>query len=176
MSNEPRQRALYDEAVATLGPALHRLARSYERDADKRRDLLQEIHLALWRSFARFDGRCSLRTWTYRVAHNVATSLLIARRRLETKELLGLEAMDDAVDEVDPIETIDRRLLLERLYTMIGRLKPVDRQLVLLYLEGLDAQSIAEISALSPANVATKIHRIKKLIARQVHAGGNDVD
>jgi RNA polymerase sigma-70 factor (ECF subfamily) len=41
---------------------------------EDRRDLLQEIHLALWRSFATFDDRCSLRTWVYRVAHNVATS------------------------------------------------------------------------------------------------------
>lgn len=62
MSDEGGQDALYREAAATLGPAL---ARSYEADADKRRDLVQEIHLALWKSFAGFNGDCSLRTWTY---------------------------------------------------------------------------------------------------------------
>jgi DNA-directed RNA polymerase specialized sigma24 family protein len=36
---------------------------------------LQEIRIALWRSFANFDGRCSLRTWVYRVAHNTAADL-----------------------------------------------------------------------------------------------------
>ena len=45
--------------AAEYGGALERLARAYERDADKRRDLLQEIHVALWRSLARFDGRVS---------------------------------------------------------------------------------------------------------------------
>ncbi len=62
------------EAAAEFGPALDRLARGYEADADLRRDLRQDIHTELWRSLARFDGRCSLRTWVYRVAHNTAAS------------------------------------------------------------------------------------------------------
>src|SRR5262245_30630873 len=57
---------MYEQAAATYGAALERLARAYEPDADRRRDL-QELHLALWRSFAGFDGRCSLRTWVYRI-------------------------------------------------------------------------------------------------------------
>ena len=70
----------YAEVAAEYGAALERLARGYERDSDKRRDLLQEIHIALWRSLARFDGRCSVRTWVYRVAHNVATSRVVRAR------------------------------------------------------------------------------------------------
>jgi RNA polymerase sigma-70 factor (ECF subfamily) len=58
---------LYKEAVFAHGPALDRLARAYEADIEDRRDLLQEIHLALWRSFETFDDRCSLRTWIYRI-------------------------------------------------------------------------------------------------------------
>jgi DNA-directed RNA polymerase specialized sigma24 family protein len=41
---------LYEEVAADYGAALDRLARAYEADPDKRRDLLQDIHLALWRS------------------------------------------------------------------------------------------------------------------------------
>src|SRR5688572_29918745 len=80
MGNAGRAAALeqrYADAAAAFGPALERLARAYERDPDKRRDLLQDIHVALWRSLARFDGRCSLRTWVYRVAHNTATSKVL---------------------------------------------------------------------------------------------------
>lgn len=36
--------------------------------------------MALWQSLDRFDARCSLRTWTYRVAHNLAISRVIRRR------------------------------------------------------------------------------------------------
>jgi hypothetical protein len=71
---------LYIEAVASCGTALDRLARAYEVDPDKRRDLLQEIHVALWQSFENFKGRCSLKTWVYRVAHITATSVLIRKK------------------------------------------------------------------------------------------------
>ena len=54
---------LYERAAAEFGAALGRLARGYEADPEKRRDLLQEVHLALWRSFEGFNARCSLRTW-----------------------------------------------------------------------------------------------------------------
>lgn len=65
---------LYQQVVRTYGAAVERLARAYEADPDLRRDLLQEIHVALWRSFRGFDGRYSLRTWIYRVSHNAGAS------------------------------------------------------------------------------------------------------
>ena len=65
---------MYADAVAAYGSALGRLSRGYEVDGERRRDLLQDIHLALWQSLDRFDARCSLRTWTYRVAHTQARS------------------------------------------------------------------------------------------------------
>jgi RNA polymerase sigma-70 factor (ECF subfamily) len=64
--------------------------------------------------------------------------------------------------------------ILERLQAMIRRLKPLDRQVVLSYLEGMDAASIGEITGLSAGNVATKIHRIKNILSQQFHEGGGD--
>jgi RNA polymerase sigma-70 factor (ECF subfamily) len=55
---------------------------------------------------------------------------------------------------------------------LIQRLDPMDRQLMLAYLEGMDAESIAEMTGLSAANVWTKIHRIKNVLTRRFHAGG----
>ena len=52
------------------------------------------------------------------------------------------------------------RIELNRLTSLIQKLRPIDKQVMLLYLEGLDAASIGEVSGLSPQNVATKIHRI----------------
>ena len=49
------------------------------------------------------------------------------------------------------------------------QLKPLDRQLMLLYLEGIDAASIGEVTGLSSGNVATKIHRIKAILTRRFH-------
>jgi RNA polymerase sigma-70 factor, ECF subfamily len=158
----------YAEAVADYGAALERLARGYERDSDKRRDLLQEIHIALWRSLARFDGRCSLRTWVYRVAHNVATSHVI-RAKQRAPVLVATEDLESMSNSIDGEALLDRRLSLEKLYELIRRLRPIDRQVMLLYLEEVDAASIAEITGLTSANVATKVHRLKQVLARRFH-------
>jgi RNA polymerase sigma-70 factor (ECF subfamily) len=164
---------LYEEAVSTHGPALDRLARAYEADPETRRDLLQEIHLALWRSLESFESRCSLRTWIYRVAHNVAASHIVTNRRQKAHQLLSIDDVEVADDRSGAANIADRRIALERLTALIRELKPLDRQVVLLYLEGMDAAGIAEVTGISPGNVATKIHRIKNVLTRRFQTGGN---
>jgi RNA polymerase sigma-70 factor (ECF subfamily) len=160
-----RQDRLYVDAAAAFGAPLARLARGYEPDPDRCRDLLQEFHLALWRSLASFDERCSLRTWVFRVAHNVAMSQVV-RRRGRAVTTVPLDAVDLVADvAVDRDEVLDRKRALDRLTTLIQRLETFDRQVILLYLEGLDAASIAEITGTTAGNVATKVHRIKRILA-----------
>lgn len=162
---------LYQDAARTYGAALERLARAYEADPDLRRDLLQEIHVALWRSFQIFDSRCSLRTWVYRVAHNTGATHVIRQRRTRAQALVGLEELENLPD-VNAGDAADRSHALDRLLSLIQQLKPLDRHVILSYLEGLDAASIAEITGLSAGNVATKIHRIKNMLARRFQQGG----
>jgi RNA polymerase sigma-70 factor (ECF subfamily) len=159
----------YEKAAAEFGAPLGRLAHGYESDPEKRRELLQEIHLALWRSFAGFNGACSLRTWVYRVAHNTAASWVAAQRRARSQLLVSLDELDDMPVAPDQ----NRRMALDRLTEMIQRLKPLDRQVILAWLEGMDAASIGEVTGLSAGNVATKIHRVKNLLARQFQEGGS---
>jgi RNA polymerase sigma-70 factor (ECF subfamily) len=168
----PTQDELYQEAADAYDAALERLARAYEADAEVRRDLLQDIHMALWRSFEGFDGRCSLRTWVYRVAHNTAASHVIRQRRNKSQTLVGLEELESVPDHREGALTADRRHALERLMELVQSLKPLDRQIILSYLDGLDAASIGEITGISPENVATKIHRIKNILARRFREGG----
>ena len=168
----PTQDGLYEDAARAYGTALERLARAYEADTELRRDLLQDIHVALWRSMGGFDGRCSLRTWVYRVAHNVAATHVLRQRR-RSQSLVGLEELESLPDENAGQHAADRSHALDRLLQMIQRLNPLDRQLILAYLEGFDAASIGEITGLSAGNVATKIHRIKNLLARRFRQEGN---
>jgi RNA polymerase sigma-70 factor (ECF subfamily) len=162
--------ALYEEARVTCGAAIRRLARGYEADPDRRRDLLQEIHIELWRSFRLFDGRCSLRTWVYRVAHNVGASHIIRGRRA-ARGLVDLDALDREPGFVDGETQAQQQYSVSRLFERIYLLKPIDRQIILLYLEGEAAASIAEVIGLSAANVATKIHRVKRLLNRESGEG-----
>lgn len=164
------QDGLYTQAAAEFGPALERLARAYEADPDQRRDLLQDIHLALWRSFVHFNAQCSLRTWVYRVAHNTGISERIRRRRAR---LVSLDEVADTPAPGDTEAAAGDAQALARLSTLIRSLKPPDDQVMLLYLEDLDAAAIGEITGLSAGAVATRIHRIKKILASRFGREGD---
>ncbi len=164
------QNDLYRRAVNEYGAALERLARSYEAGPEDRRDLLQEIHIALWRSFAGFDERCSLRTWAYRVAHNIAVTHICRGRRAKKISLLSIEELEESEQPVvsgSSAAAVESQQLLDQLYALIQRLNPADRQIITLYLEDLDAASIGEIVGISPGYAATKIHRIKRILAER---------
>ena len=76
---------LYRTAIQDFGRALDRLAAGYEADPDKRHDLRQDIHFQLWKSFEVFDGRCALKTWAFRIAHNTAVSHVNRERRMNAR-------------------------------------------------------------------------------------------
>ncbi len=166
-SNEEQYRQIVQEFSAPLT----RLARGYEADPELRRDLLQEIHLALWMSLKSFDGRCTLRTWVYRIAHNVSASHIQRRRREKPSGLVTIEDLDIPSREETAEAALHGKEVRNRLIDLIAKLKPLDRQILLLYLEEVDAATIGEVTGISPGNVATKLHRIRQVLIRQFHPG-----
>jgi len=169
--NTAHQDKRYTVAVESFGGAIERLARAYEARPEERRDLVQDIHVALWRSFAIFDDRCSLRTWVYRVAHNTAASHLAAARRLRSRQLVSLEEASEAPAADNPEANVLGDLAVQQLMEFIHQLKQPDRQIALLHLEDLSAAEIGEIAGLSAGAVRTKIHRLKVLLARRFKEG-----
>lgn len=170
MTVDASQDDLYRDAVEKYGSALQRLVRAYEADPDKRRDLTQDIHFQLWRSLQLYNGRCSLRTWIYRVAHHVAASYVMRERRVFST-LVSLEELERFSDKEQTQLAAEQRINLTRLSMLIQRLKPLDRQVILCWLEGMDAGSIGEITGLSPGSVAMRVHRIKNILAGQFGQG-----
>ena len=94
----------FERVLAEFGPALRRLAGSYEPDAGRRDDLAQEIAIALWRALPRFRGECSMRTFVYRIAHNRALTHVWRRGRTLTTEVAEAEQV------VDPAESAESRV------------------------------------------------------------------
>lgn len=172
MRPSPEQDARYAAAAAEHGAALQRLARAAEANPERRRDLLQDMHVALWRSFAAFDGRCSLRTWVYRVAHNVAASHVDRERRTH-QGAVALDEIEHLADARSVSDEAEESEALARLHALIRQLKSPDRQVMMLYLEELDAAAIAEITGLSSGAVATRISRLKSQLARLFHETAN---
>jgi RNA polymerase sigma-70 factor, ECF subfamily len=132
------------------------------------------MHVELWVSLGSFDGRCSLRTWVYRIAHNVGASHVVRSRRSASR-LVDLETVEAGISPVEAKAQADRGFSAAVLLDLIHRLKPLDRQVILLHLEGEAAGAIAEVTGLSASNVATKIHRIKRVLQEKYFEGAADV-
>lgn len=148
------------------GPALQRLAGGYELDPERRAELYQEILLALWRALPTHRGDASLRTFAFRVAHNVA----ITHVHRATRTVRGTDAVDGVPVEPELDRALDQDRITRRLRAAIAALPPVDRQLALLLLEEVPQAEIAEITGLSVTNVSTRVYRLKKKLAQLLTA------
>lgn len=136
---------------------LYKVCHSYGADTDDREDLAQEILIQLWRSFPSFDARSRFSTWMYRVALNVA----ISHYRRERVHGHAVRVGDQRLLEVaDEAQAVSEEVRWARQY--IAELDPLNRALVLLYLDGYTHREIADTLGLTETNVGTKISRLKK--------------
>ena len=134
-----------------------------ERDADKARDLEQEMHCAIWTSLARFEEQCTLKTWVYRVAHNVAADHVSNSSRGPKK--VPLEDIETLPAADNPETDAADAHAMSQVATLIRQLPPLDAQVIVLWLEGESAASIAEVTDLSSGAISVRVHRIKTLFA-----------
>jgi RNA polymerase sigma-70 factor (ECF subfamily) len=158
----------YQKICALYGASLYRLACSYESVPDAREDLLQEIHLALWKALATFRGECSLRTFVYRVAHNRGLTH-VWRRRADPIPSDELAEIGDPA--LSPEASVIRRAGEESLLEAIRRLPVVYRQVITMALEELPQSEIAAVLGITENNVAVRLNRARKLLREQL--GGN---
>jgi RNA polymerase sigma factor (sigma-70 family) len=141
---------------------LYKVCNSYCRDRDSRDDLAQEIMVQLWRSFGKFDGRCRFSTWMYRIALNVAISFY-RRESTRTRHVISDEQhLMQTVDETGS-QPEDVRLL----YQFIEGLDPLNKALILLYLDENSYREIADVLGITETNVATKINRLKSKLKQE---------
>ena len=147
-------RRSYSEAVASYGSLIDRLCFGYVKTADDFKDLKQDVLMNLWESMPKFNGDCSMKTWVYRLTLNVCvSSLRKSYRRVSTVQLTEFY---DIVD-YEP----EQKEELAGLHEAIASLNPLDKAIMILWLEEESYEEIAVITGLTRANVATRIHRAK---------------
>lgn len=145
---------------------IHKVVAGYANSAADRHDLRQEIMLQLWRSYPRYSPERTFSTWMYRIALNVAISFLRKNTRPLRQTLplddLSYEVADQSGDSPEP----DERVAL--LQQVIASLEPLDRALLLLYLDEHSYREIASILGLTETNVATKLNRLKQRVREEI--------
>jgi RNA polymerase sigma factor (sigma-70 family) len=142
---------------------LYKICNSYCRDRDARDDLAQEIIIQLWQSFGKYDESRRFSTWMYRIALNVAISFY-RRERTRTRHVISDE--EHVLEAANETESQSEEMRV--LYQFIGGLDPLNKALVLLYLDGNNYQEIAEVVGISETNVATKISRLKSNMKQEL--------
>lgn len=133
-----------------------RISQAYQPDADDRADLLQEMIFQLWRSYPSFREQSQFSTWMYRVCLNTA---LAYQRTAQKKKIEPLMAHHEQVPDPPSDERQDQ---INRLFDAIATLSPLNKAIVLLYLDELSYEEIATITGLSKNNVSVRLVRIKK--------------
>ncbi|MBS7396001.1 RNA polymerase sigma factor [Prevotellamassilia timonensis] len=125
----------------------------FARDKDEAADLFQDVLINLWKGIGKFRNDSEISTWVYRVSLNTCISADRKKRKMPTTRLdMNIDLFDDDDTDSRQIQVLRQR---------IQRLQPLDRAIVLLWLESLSYQEIADIVGLTPKNISVRLTRIR---------------
>ena len=134
----------------------HKVCRIYFADSDDRDDVLQEMMYQLFRSYGSFAGQSKFSTWMYRVCLNTALTYKRKNKKYAT------ESLSDRHKQIPDRLTGNKDDEVKMLLETIASLTPVNKAIVLLYLDDLSYDEIANITGLTKSNVSVRLVRIKK--------------
>lgn len=137
---------------------IHKVCLMYERNDESRKDLFQEIVLQLWRAFPSFKGQAKITTWMYRIALNTAISSF-----RKTSRLPESTAIDNVKFQIaDDNESATRREQFKMLENAIKQLNEIEKAMMMLYLDDIPYEEIAETLGITQNNVRVKMNRIRE--------------
>lgn len=144
---------------------IHKVCILYENDPEARNDLFQEIVLQLWKSFSSFRGEAKITTWMYRIALNTAISGLRKQgRKIRTEDLqeVHLNFSDGPPDNQEEN--------FQRLQWAIMQLPEIERAMIMMALEEIPYEEIAETIGITQNNVRVRMNRIREKLRKLMSA------
>lgn len=125
----------------------------FSNDSDEVNDLFQEVLINLWKGYSSFKMLSGIDTWIWKVSFNTCISSERKKKRHKTVPLsMDIDLFQDKDEDSKQIR---------QLYQRIHRLKPLDRAIVLLWLEGISYEEIGAIVGISTKNVSVRLFRIR---------------
>lgn len=135
----------------------------FYRDEASQKDLFQDICINIWKGLPGFKHKADISTWLYRVALNTALSQ--GKKHLRNP----LHHADEIGDMSANFVSDEKEEKVKALYAGIAMLRPVEKAIVLLYLEEKSYNEIAAIIGISSKNVSVKLVRIKRILENHVN-------
>lgn len=162
MSAGPAAEALdFDATARAQADAILAFLTRYVGDRDTAHDLLQETLIRMQRALPGFEGRSSVRTWSFAIASRVAADYLRHPERQAR-----IVDVDEAADLADGAPGQDARLVAEDMNdcirASIDTLPDRFRSALILHdLEGLSIRQVAEVCACTVATAKIRVHRAR---------------
>ena len=142
---------------------VHKVCLMYTENAEDHHDLFQEIVLQLWKGYSNYRGEAKLSTWIYKVS--LYTALGILKKQKKSKQ--AVEVFSEELVSLQYKEEPEENRL-DMLQQHISSLDPVDKAIIMLYLEEKSYREIAEIIGITENHVGVKVNRIKTKLRKSV--------
>lgn len=141
---------------------IHKVCIMYESNPELRNDLFQEIVLQLWKSFHTFRGEAKITTWMYRIALNTA----ISGYRKQTRHV-KTEDLDEIHYNITEYHSgDDGEDNTQKLQWAIRQLSEIERAMVMMALEEIPYDEIAETIGITQNNVRVRMNRIREKLRK----------
>ncbi len=132
---------------------------------EEQEDLIQEIVINLMKSHKKFDHQVKVSTWMYTIAFNIAISY---NRKMKTRKKYFIPLTEKVIHiQENPFIETEEDENLKKLNHFIKQLKPLNKAVIIMYLDGNSHEEIATAMGISVSNVGTKINRIKKELKKK---------
>lgn len=145
----------FTDLVTKYKTTIYTVCYFYSKDKEEAEDYFQEILVNLWRGIDGFSGNSSLKTWIWKVSLNTCSNM--ERKKKRSPQTVPLSVDMDLYNDSDA-----RSEQIRMQYDRISRLGMFDRAIILLWLDGMSYQDIADVVGITVANVTTRLYRIKE--------------
>jgi RNA polymerase sigma factor (sigma-70 family) len=160
----------FEQVLETYGDSLWRLTLMYELEYNRRKDLYQEILIAIWKALPNFENRSSIKTYVFRIGHN--RGITFRNRSVRTDIFKSLNVEPDS-EYPGPEDRLIRNEEYVNLSRAISQLSFPLRQVIILHIEGQSNKEISDILGVSENNVAVRLFRAKKDLAETLTENKN---
>lgn len=143
----------FNEIIRTYSDMITRICFGYSSSTEELEDLRQDTLINIWQGLDRFKGESSIKTWIYRITLNTCVSTIRKRK----PDSLPLTDIYQIIDEDE-----EKRTLIRELHETISKLPPVDKAIIMLWLDEFSYEEIAAMTGMPRNTIATRIKRAKE--------------
>lgn len=146
----------FEQLIRDHGARIRRIASRYA-DSSSVDDLVQDILVRLWRSYPNFRSDAKIETWIYRVALNASMTHV----RDSIRERKGQAAMAAQSPSCSSASGATRSMG-DVLASFLTHLGDIDASILMMYLDGLNADEMSAVLGISGNAIGVRINRLKQ--------------